>query len=344
MQCLDVQERFSDLLLGPILMLLFCRFVATRFLLAIVTLLIVTFVVYSLMELSPVQVFERCWVRVDGLWERQPRNEFYVIRWLIWVSDIFLHGDLGSSCIISPPRQITDLIGARFWISLGICISSLLLAYLIAIPVGIYSVVSPNIRFNHLLRFFSYLGLAIPNFLFALIILLVWSILFGETLSGLFSREYQSAEWSIAKFVDFLAHAWLPVLVLGWSATAFALMSVRALVFDEYHKLYVTAAQARGVSGRQLLWRYPVRHAMGPIVNSLGFDLNRVFNELPIVAFILSITEAGGLLLQALVRSNDQQLAAAILFLLAATIITLNFCTDILLAMLDPRFRRSLMG
>ncbi len=325
-------------------MLKICRFVATRFLLAIVTLLIVTFVVYSLMELSPVQIFERCWVRVDGIWERQPRNEFYVIRWLIWVSDIFLHGDLGSSCVTPNQRQITGLIGARFLISLGICISSLLLAYLIAIPVGIYSVVSPNIRFNHLLRFFSYLGLAIPNFLFAIIVLVVWSNLFGETLTGLFSREYQGAAWSLAKFVDFLAHAWLPVLVLGWSATAYALMSVRALVFDEYHKQYVTAARARGVSGRQLILRYPVRHAMGPIVNSLGFDLNRVFNELPIVAFILVITDAGYLLLQALVRSNDQQLAAAILFLLAASIITLNFFTDILLAVLDPRFRRSLMG
>jgi len=325
-------------------MLKICRFVATRFLLAIVTLLIVTFVVYSLMELSPVQIFERCWVRVDGIWERQPRNEFYVIRWLIWVSDIFLHGDLGSSCVTPNQRQITGLIGARFLISLGICISSLLLAYLIAIPVGIYSVVSPNIRFNHLLRFFSYLGLAIPNFLFAIIVLVVWSNLFGETLTGLFSREYQGAAWSLAKFVDFLAHAWLPVLVLGWSATAFALMSVRALVFDEYSKPYVTAARARGVSGRQLILRYPVRHAMGPIVNSLGFDLNRVFNELPIVAFILVITDAGYLLLQALVRSNDQQLAAAILFLLAASIITLNFFTDILLAVLDPRFRRSLMG
>ena len=159
-------------------MLKFIRFVATRFLLAIVTLLIVTFVVYSLMELSPVQVFERCWVRVDGLWERQPRNEFYVIRWVIWVSDIFLHGDFGSTCIAPNQQRINALIGAKFWISLGICLSSLLFAYLIAIPVGIYSVVSPNIRFNHLLRFFSYLGLAIPNFLFALIVLLVFELSF----------------------------------------------------------------------------------------------------------------------------------------------------------------------
>jgi len=320
----------------------FCRFVAMRFLLAIVTLILMTFIVYSLMQLSPVQFFDRCWENVSGTWQIVPRHEFYVIRWVNWVSDIFLHGDFGYACV--GRTHINALLGVKFWISLGICMSSLLLAYLIAIPVGIYSVVSPNLRLNHLLRFFSYLGLAIPNFLVAIILLLVWSNLFGETLTGLFSREYQSAAWSLAKFVDFLAHAWLPVLVLGWSATAFALMSVRALVFDEYHKLYVTAAQARGVSGRQLLWRYPVRHAMGPIVNSLGFDLNRVFNELPIVAFILAITDAGGLLLSALLRSNDQELASAILFLLAASIITLNFFTDILLAMLDPRFRRSLMG
>ena len=277
-----------------------------------------------------------------GKWERVPRHEFYVIRWVNWVSDIFLHGDFGYACI--GRQQINELLGVRFWISLGICLSSLLLAYLIAIAVEIYSVVSPNLWFNHLVRFFSYLGLAIPNFLVAIILLLVWSNLFGETLTGLFSREYQGADWSFARVVDFLAHVWLPVLILGWSATAFALMSVRALVFDEYHKQYVTAARARGVSGRQLTWRYPARHAMGPIVNSLGFDLNRVFNELPIVAFILAITDAGELLLEALVRSNDQQIAAAILFLLAASIITLIFCTDIMLAVLDPRFRRSLMG
>jgi peptide/nickel transport system permease protein len=134
------------------------------------------------------------------------------------------------------------------------------------------------------------------------------------------------------------------VIVLGWSATAFAMLSVRALVSDEYGKPYVTAARARGLSGRQLLLRYPARHALGPIINSLGFDLNRVFNELPIVAFILTLTDAGALLLESLVRSNDQPLAAAIIFLLTASIIALNFITDIMLAALDPRFRRGVMG
>ena len=107
---------------------------------------------------------------------------------------------------------------------------------------------------------------------------------------------------------------------------------------------YVVAASARGVSGRTLLWRYPARHALGPIINSLGFDLNRIFNELPIVALILTLTEAGSLLIEALARSNDQQLAGAIIFMLTASIVAINFITDIILALTDPRVRRSILG
>jgi len=150
--------------------------------------------------------------------------------------------------------------------------------------------------------------------------------------------------WSFERVMDFLGHAWLPVFILGWSATAFALQTVRALMMDENNKLYVTAARARGLYGLKLRLRYPARHALGPIVNSLGFDLNRIFNELPVVALILTLTEAGSLLIEALARSNDQQLAGAIIFLLTASIVTVNFLTDILLAVLDPRVRKSVLG
>jgi peptide/nickel transport system permease protein len=163
-------------------------------------------------------------------------------------------------------------------------------------------------------------------------------------MTGLFSKEYRDAPWSFDRVMDFLSHAWLPVFILGWSATAFALQTVRALMSDEIGKLYVTAAAARGISGRRLLWRYPARHALAPIINSLGFDLNRIFNELPIVALIMTLTETGALLIDALARSNDQQLAGAIIFLLTASIVGLNFLTDILLAVLDPRIRRGIMG
>lgn len=323
-------------------MLQFSRFVVMRFIMAIVTLLIVTFIVFSLMELGPSYV-DRCAALVAEFGaDRRLLDRNYVTRWVYWVTDVFAHGDFGWSCISR--LRINILIGTDFWGSLGLCLSSLLLAYLIAIPVGIYSATTNNRTLNNFLRIFSYFGLAIPNFLVALMILLAWSILFGETRTGLLSREYHEFAWSYDKFVNFLSHVWIPVLVLGWSATAFALQTVRALISDEYGKLYVTAARARGLSGQQLLWRYPARHALGPVINSLGFDLNRVFSELPIVALILTLTEAGGLLLESLVRSNDQPLAGAILFLLTATIVGFNFLTDIILAVLDPRFRRGLWG
>ena len=317
-------------------MLQFCRFVGMRFTLAVLTLLMVTFIVFSLMELSPLEYERRC------AFFFPPDKRPFFIRWVNWVTDVVLYFDFGFSCTLG--QSINILLGTKFWVSLGLCLSSLLLAYSVALPVGIYSASANRPALNNFLRVFSYLGLAIPNFLLALIIILAWVVFFGNTPTGLLSREYLGAPWSYGKFVDFLSHAWIPVVILGWSATAIALQTVRALMLDEYSKLYVTAAQARGLFGQRLLWRYPARHALGPIVNSLGFDLGRIFNELPIVALILTMTEAGALLMQALVRSNDQPLASAILFLLTATIICLNFLTDILLAILDPRFRRGLLG
>ena len=325
-------------------MLQFSRFVGMRFIMAIVTLLMVTFIVFSLMELSPSNCAARVIRTPSGTLLFQEFNEHYVTRWAIWMTNVFLHGDFGASCRQFGVLRVNTLLGNKFWISLGICLSSLLFAYLIAAPLGIYSATTSNRVLNNLLRMISYLGLAMPNFLLALMIILGATIFYGDTPSGLLSREYQGIDWSYDKFVNFLSHAWLPVLVLGWSATAFALQTVRALMSDEFNKPYVTAARARGLSGQQLLWRYPARHALGPIVNSLGFDLNRVFNELPIVALILTLTDAGALLLEALLRSNDQPVAAAILFLLTASIIGMNFLTDIMLAVLDPRFRRGLYG
>lgn len=333
-------------------MLQFGRFVATRAVMAIITLVIISLIVFTLMELVPGDCAERylAFKNTQGSgisiadieFERQRLglDRPFLERWGKWIVGAF-QGEFGDSCILRV--NIARLLGDKFWLSLAICLSALVLAYLIAVPVGIIAVATNNPYMNNGLRLFSYLGLAMPNFLLALMIMLFSTVYFGETLTGLFSNEFRDAPWSWAKFVDLLSHAWLPIFILGWSATAFALQTVRALMSDEIGKLYVTAAAARGVYGRRLLWNYPARHALGPIVNSLGFDLNRIFNELPIVALILTLTDAGALLIEALARSNDQQLAGAIIFLLTASIVGLNFATDVLLAILDPRVRKSII-
>jgi len=331
----------------------FARFAATRAGLAIITLVMVSFIVFTLMEFVPGDCAERylafkntqgAGISVADIEAERRRlglDKPYIIRWVTWIGNAF-QGEFGDSCILRV--NIAQLLGQKFWISLGICLASLLLAYIIAIPVGIISATSKSATLNNSLRFVSYLGLAMPNFLLALMVMLFSTIVFGDTLTGLFSKEFRDAAWSVDRVKDFLSRAWLPVFILAWSATAFAIQTVRALMSDEVGKLYVVAASARGVTGRTLLWRYPARHALGPIINSLGFDLNRIFNELPIVALILTLTEAGSLLIEALARSNDQQLAGAIIFMLTASIVAINFITDIILALTDPRVRRSILG
>ncbi|WP_323006193.1 ABC transporter permease [Pseudorhodobacter sp.] len=330
------------------------RFALTRAFLAIVTLLTVSLIVFTLMELVPGTCAERylafkntsgSQISIADIEAEKVRlglDRPFMTRWGSWVYDVVVHGEFGDSCILR--LNINQLLADKFWVSLGICMAALILSYAIAVPIGIISASSNSPTANNALRFVSYLGLALPNFLLALIIMLISTVYFGDSLTGLFSKEYRDAAWSWAKFGDFISRAWLPVFILGWSATAFALQTVRALMLDEIGKLYVTAASARGVSGARLLWRYPAKHSLGPVINSLGFDLNRIFNELPIVALILTLTEAGALLFDSLARSNDQQLAGAIIFLLTASIVALNFVTDILLALIDPRVRRGLMG
>ena len=322
------------------------KFLVRRFLLALVTLLAVSLIIFIMSRASgdPRHIYLDDYSTQED-WDRMGvvlgLDKPYITRWVNWILGAF-RGDFGDSCILR--INIAALLGQKFWLSLGICLSSLIVAYAIAIPVGIISATSKNSFANNSLRFVSYLGLAVPNFLLALMIMLFSTVVFGDTLTGLFSKEFRDAAWSVARVKDFLSRVWLPIFILGWSATAFAIQTVRALMSDEVGKLYVTAAAARGVTGRRLLWRYPARHALGPIINSLGFDLNRIFNELPIVALILTLTEAGSLLIEALARSNDQQLAGAIIFMLTASIVGINFVTDIILALTDPRIRRSILG
>lgn len=328
----------------------FLRFIAVRFGAALVTMLLVSLIVFTLMELVPGNCAERyvAYKQTQGqiITEADIRAEEirmgldrpYLIRWADWVSGVFLRFDLGESCLWRV--EVNQLIGDKVLLSLGLCFAALFVTYLISVPVGIASATLRGGWFDGSLRVVSYLGLALPNFLLALGVMVLSTIWFGETLTGLFSDEFREAPWSWAKFGDLMSRAWLPILILGWSATAIQLQTVRALMSDEQDKLYVTAARARGLSGRQLLMRYPARHALGPVVNSIGFDLNRIFNDLPIVAAVLVLTEAGALLLDALAKSNDQQLAGAIILILTATIVVLNFLTDILLAVIDPRVRK----
>ena len=332
-------------------MLEFLKFIGNRFGAACLTMLLVSFIVFSVMELVPGNCAERyiaykntqgeiateADIRAEEI--RLGLDRPYLERWVKWISGIVFQFDLGESCLWRV--SVNQLIGDKMLISMGLSFLALLITYAIAIPVGIMSALSRDGWLDSSLRIVSYLGLALPNFLIALCVMLFSTVYFGETLTGLFSEDFREAPWSFAKFQDMMTRAWLPILILAWASTAIQLQTVRAMISDEKDKLYVTAAIARGLSGIKLLLRYPARHALGPVINSIGFDLNRIFSDLPIIATVLVLTDAGGLLIEALVKSNDQQLAGAIILMLTASIVFFNFFTDILLALIDPRIRHS---
>lgn len=360
-------------------------YVFNRYLLALGTLLLVSAIVFSLMEVMPGDCAEKYIAYKNTQGEmitqadiqaervRMGLDKSLPERWGRWITNLTLRGDLGFSCA---KRQTVNLaLGNRFWMSFMFCIAGLMFSYLIAIPFGILSAFTINKPwtqknpqctplqnllgtamlslqkiFDLLLRIISYLGLALPNFLLALTIILLY-VFAGEPMpTGLFSEQWRNVPWfgpegfEIEKLYDFIGHVWLPIFVIGWSATALQLQTVRALVVDESNKLYVDAARARGVEGISLWVGYPVRHSISPLFNSVGFDFQRVFNDLPIVAIVIGLTDSAALLIEALAMTNDQELAAAILFLVALVVISMNFITDIVLAAVDPRVRKSVLG
>jgi len=259
-------------------------------------------------------------------------------RYLKWIGGIITHGYFGEAFAFQ--TSVNNVIGQRIWLTLAIIFSTLIITYAIAIPVGIYAAINRHSFADYSLTVFSYLGLAIPNFLMALVLLYVSVKYFGSNVGGLFSPEFEDAAWSAARLWDLLKHLIIPAIVLAWSATAFQLQTMRATMGDELNKLSVTAARARGIPERRLIVKYPARLAINPVVSTMGFDVTRMFSQLPIVALVLGIPDLGELLIKSYF-DLDMYVAGAILLLMTFIIVCFNFISDIFLAFLDPRVKLS---
>lgn len=314
-----------------------------------VTLILVSLMVFGIMELPPGDYAERyvfrkfsgTGVAVTPADIEAVRVEFgldqpMMVRYWDWITGIVLRGDFGQA--YSFLTSVNNVIGDKVWVTMGLLVATLLVTYLVAVPVGLYAAVRRGSGADYGLTVISYLGLALPNFLLALILLYFANRWFDASIGGLFSDAYRDAPWSAGRVLDLMGHLWIPALVLAWSAVAYQLQTVRATMSDEIGKLSVTAARARGLSEARLLVKYPARLAINPVVSTIGFDVNRIFSELPIVAAVLGLTELGDLLLKSFL-DLDMNVAGAILLMLTVVIVVMNFVSDLLLAWLDPRIR-----
>ena len=169
-----------------------------------------------------------------------------------------------------------------------------------ALPIGIYSAVRQYSIGDYAFTFIGFIGLAIPNFLLALIVMYFSFRYFDADVGGLFSTEYQTAPWSFGKVLDLVSHIWIPAIVLGTGGTAALIRIMRANLLDELRKPYVVAAKARGLSHWQLILKYPVRVALNPFASTVGYILPYIVSGSIIVSVVLSLPTVGPLLLRAL--------------------------------------------
>ncbi len=252
-----------------------------------------------------------------------------------WMGKL-VHGDLGES--LQYKRPVTDVIGSRLALTMVVSLFALLLTWIIALPVGIYSAMRQYSFADYIFTFISFLGLAVPSFLLALIIMYFSFRYFGADIGGLFSSQYQTAPWSWAKVVNLLGHIPVPAIVLGLAGTAEAMRIMRANLLDEIRKPYVVTARAKGMTERQAILKYPVRVALNPFASTIGYSLPYIVSGSIIVSIVLSLPTVGPLLLNAL-QAQDMYLAGAIVLLLGALTVIGTFLSDLLLLWIDPRIR-----
>ena len=252
-----------------------------------------------------------------------------------WISRV-AQGDFGES--MEWMRPVTEVIGDRLWLTMVVSVAAIILTWGIALPIGIYSAVRQYSIGDYLFTFIGFIGLAIPNFLFALILMYLSFKFLNLNVGGLFSPEFDLAPWSLAKVLDLLKHLPLPAIVLALAGTAQLIRIMRANLLDELQKQYVVTARAKGLPPLKVLFKYPLRMALNPFISDIGSLLPHVISGAAIVSVVMSLPTTGPMLLEAL-RSQDMYLAGSFLMFMAFLTVIGVFISDLALAMLDPRIR-----
>lgn len=256
-------------------------------------------------------------------------------RYFKWLFALF-QGDLGYSFDWKQP--VRELIGERLALTFTITILSAIVTYAIAIPIGIYSATHQYSIGDYVATIWGFIGLAVPNFMLALVLLFIGFRWFGVNLTGLFSPEYIDAPWNFAKFVDLLKHLPIPVFVLGTGGAAGLIRILRASLLDELQKQYVVTARSKGLAENKLLFKYPVRVALNPLISNLAWLFPLLISGDTIVAIVLGLPTAGPLLFRSLITQDTFLTASILLFLTFLTVIGTTV-SDILLVLVDPRIR-----
>ena len=311
------------------------------------TLLIISILVFAIIELPPGDYFESYIAEIKAQGEgvnldqiEALRAEYgfdqpLIYRYLYWVTGM-LQGDFGYSFEYQLP--VSEVVGDRLWLTILVSFVTIIFTWIIAFPIGMYSATHQYSFSDYGLTFAGLIGLAIPNFMLALILMYFANIWFGTSLGHLMDQKYLAEPMSWEKTKSILEHLWIPVIIIGTAGTAGMIRRLRANLLDELRKPYVTTARTKGMNPVRLLVKYPLRMALNFFISDIGSILPAIISGAEITAIVLSLETTGPMLIKAL-QSQDMYLAGSFLMFLAALTVIGVLISDLALALLDPRIR-----
>jgi len=328
-------------------------YIARRLLLLIPVVFVISIVVFLIIQLPPgdylttyIENLRTSGIEVsasqaESLKRMYGLDQPIYTQYYLWMRNMVLYGDFGRSFQWNKP--VKEILVERVPLTMGVSLATTLFVFLLAIPIGIYSATHKYSIFDYTFTFIGFFGLSVPGFLLALVLMWVIYNLTGATVSGLFSAQYADAPWNLAKLGNLLSRIWFPMIIIGMSGTAGLIRVMRGNLLDELQKQYVVTARAKGVPERTVLFRYPVRIAVNPIISTIGWILPSIVGGEVLVSIVLNLQTTGPVLLQA-VRFQDMYLAGSITLLLSVLTIIGTLLADILLVWLDPRIRFGKVG
>jgi peptide/nickel transport system permease protein len=322
-------------------------FILRRLGYAVITLFLVSLLTFFIIELAPGSAVTSEISRlraqgnvvstqqVEALENQYGVNDPWVVKYGKWASGL-VRGDFGMSFAYREP--VADVIWSRLALSVAMALGAILITWAIAIPIGVYSATHRYSLPDNVVTVVQFIGVAIPEFLLALAVMVAAVQFGGLDVGGLFSNEFRNAPWSMEKFSDMLAHLWMPVLVIAVASTAWLTRVMRGNLFDVLGQQYVQTARAKGVPENKVVWKHAVRNALHPLVMTLGTTLSVLISGEAVVSIIFNLPTTGQALIQTLIV-KDTYVSATLLVMLAALLIIGNLISDLLLAWIDPRTR-----
>lgn len=332
------------------------KYTLQRILILIPTLVVISLVTFTIIQLPPGDFLSNqidelksqgdtaALEKVEFLRKQYGLDKPFIEQYAVWIGvwpgtqgfSGLIQGDWGWSFEYDLP--VKEVVGDRLLMSFVLNMSIIIFTWVVAFPIGAYVATHQYSWSDYGLTLLGYIGLATPNFLFALVLMYFANVQFGLSVGGIMDPEFIGQPWSLAKVQSVLQHLWIPVIVIGTSGTAGMIRRLRANLLDELQKQYVTTARAKGLPQFRLLMKYPMRMALNPFIADLGSELPKVISGSAVVAVVLSLQTSGPMLLDAL-RSQDQYLAGSFLMFLSLLAVIGTFVSDLLLAALDPRIR-----